>query len=44
MRTRTLESVLARAPVLLLTGAWVAMAFAIVIEQGAGNAFIYFQF
>jgi len=44
MRTRTLESVLARAPVPLLTGAWMLLAFAIVIEQGAGNAFIYFQF
>jgi len=44
MRTRTLESVLARTPAPLLTGAWLLLAFAIVIEQGAGNAFIYFQF
>src|SRR5215468_9522853 len=44
MRTRTLESVLARTPVALLTGAWMLLAFAIVSEQGAGNAFIYFQF
>jgi alginate O-acetyltransferase complex protein AlgI len=44
MRTRTLESVLARTPAPLLTGAWMLLAFAIVIEQGAGNAFIYFQF
>jgi alginate O-acetyltransferase complex protein AlgI len=44
MRTRTLESVLARAPSPLLAGAWMLLAFAIVIEQGAGNAFIYFQF
>jgi alginate O-acetyltransferase complex protein AlgI len=44
MRTRTLESVLARTPAPLLTGAWVLLAFAIVIEQGEGNAFIYFQF
>jgi alginate O-acetyltransferase complex protein AlgI len=44
MRTRTLESVLARTPVPLLTGAWMLLAFAIVIEQGTGNAFIYFQF
>jgi alginate O-acetyltransferase complex protein AlgI len=44
MRTRTLESVLARAPVPLLASAWAALALAIVIEQGAGNAFIYFQF
>jgi alginate O-acetyltransferase complex protein AlgI len=44
MRTRTLESVLARAPAALLAGVWAALAFAIIIEQGAGNAFIYFQF
>jgi len=44
MRTRTLESVLAKAPAPLLTGAWMFLGFAIVIEQGAGNAFIYFQF
>jgi alginate O-acetyltransferase complex protein AlgI len=44
MRTRTLESVLARAPAALLAGVWAALVFAIIIEQGAGNAFIYFQF
>jgi len=44
MRARTLESVFARTPVPLLTGAWMLLAFAIVIEQGTGNAFIYFQF
>jgi alginate O-acetyltransferase complex protein AlgI len=36
--------VLARAPAALLAGVWAALAFAIIIEQGAGNAFIYFQF
>ena len=44
MRTRTLESTLARAPAPLLAGVWAALAFAIIIEQGSGNAFIYFQF
>jgi alginate O-acetyltransferase complex protein AlgI len=44
MRTHTLESVLARAPAVLLVGVWAALTFAIIIEQGAGNAFIYFQF
>jgi alginate O-acetyltransferase complex protein AlgI len=44
MRKRTLESVLARTPTPLLAGGWLLLAFAIVIEQGAGNAFIYFQF
>jgi alginate O-acetyltransferase complex protein AlgI len=44
MRTRTLESVLARAHPALVAAAWGAMIFAIVISQGTGNAFIYFQF
>jgi len=44
MRDRTLESAVARVPALLLSGIWALMAFAIVIAQGAGNAFIYFQF
>jgi alginate O-acetyltransferase complex protein AlgI len=44
MRTRTLESVLARAPAPLLASVWAVLAFAIIIEQGSGNAFIYFQF
>jgi len=44
MRTRTLESVIARVPPLALGAAWGLMAFAIVISQGTGSAFIYFQF
>ena len=44
MRNRTLESVVARTPALLLSAVWALMAFAIVIAQGEGNAFIYFQF
>jgi alginate O-acetyltransferase complex protein AlgI len=44
MRERTLESAIARVPAVVLAGAWGLMAFAIVIAQGAGNAFIYFQF
>ena len=44
MRRRTLESVVARAPASLLAIVWAALAFAIVIAQGSGNAFIYFQF
>jgi alginate O-acetyltransferase complex protein AlgI len=44
MRARTLESVIARTPALALGVIWGIMAFAIVISQGAGNAFIYFQF
>jgi alginate O-acetyltransferase complex protein AlgI len=44
MRERTLESVVARLPEPVLAVAWGLMAFAIVISQGSGNAFIYFQF
>ncbi len=44
MRERTLESAVARAPATALAGIWALMAFAIVIAQGTGNAFIYFQF
>jgi alginate O-acetyltransferase complex protein AlgI len=44
MRTRTLESMLQRTPAIPLSAALGVMAFAIVIAQGAGNAFIYFQF
>ncbi|MHA6204673.1 MBOAT family O-acyltransferase [Dyella soli] len=44
MRTRTLESVVARAPTSVLSVTWALMAFAIIISQGTGNAFIYFQF
>jgi alginate O-acetyltransferase complex protein AlgI len=44
MRATTLENLLARAPAPLLALTWGLMAFAIIIAQGAGNAFIYFQF
>jgi alginate O-acetyltransferase complex protein AlgI len=44
MRQRTLESVIARTPAPLLIAVWACLAFAVVIEQGSGNAFIYFQF
>jgi alginate O-acetyltransferase complex protein AlgI len=44
MRGRTLESVIARTPAVAVSVAWALMAFAIVIAQGSGNAFIYFQF
>ena len=41
---RTLESVLARTPPLLIGTLWGLMLFAIVAAQGDGSAFIYFQF
>jgi alginate O-acetyltransferase complex protein AlgI len=44
MRARTLESVVARAHPMAICAVWALMAFAIVIAQGSGNAFIYFQF
>jgi alginate O-acetyltransferase complex protein AlgI len=44
MRDRELEAVVARAPHGVLAGAWAAMAFSIIITQGDGDAFIYFQF
>ncbi len=44
MRQQTLESFVARVPAWLLSCTWAVMAFLIVIVQGDGNAFIYFQF
>lgn len=44
MRRHTLESVIARTPAALIAIVWSLMAFAIVITQGGGGAFIYFQF
>ena len=43
-RDRTLENIVAQTPPLLTAGAWACMAFAIIITQGTGDAFIYFQF
>jgi alginate O-acetyltransferase complex protein AlgI len=34
----------ARTPAALVCLVWALMAFLIVIAQGSGNAFIYFQF
>lgn len=44
MRTRTLESLVSATPAPILATAWAAMALTVIIEQGTGNAFIYFQF
>jgi alginate O-acetyltransferase complex protein AlgI len=44
MRNQTLESAITRVPAVALSGTWALMLFAIVISQGAGNAFIYFRF
>jgi uncharacterized membrane protein len=44
MRQRTLESVLQRVSAIPLAVALGLMAFLVVITQGSGSAFIYFQF
>lgn len=44
MRNTTLESVYAKTPTWLITAILAIMAFMVIITQGKGNAFIYFQF
>jgi alginate O-acetyltransferase complex protein AlgI len=44
MRRRTLESAIAQVPAPVLCAVWACLMFAVAIEQGSGNAFIYFQF
>ena len=44
MRRQTLESLLARTHPVVVATAWGLMIFIIIISQGTGNAFIYFQF
>jgi len=44
LRDRRLEDLARATPAPLLTLAWTGMLFAIVLTQGGGDAFIYFQF
>jgi alginate O-acetyltransferase complex protein AlgI len=44
MRSRRLEDVVAKSPWWLTGLVWAGMLFLIVITQGSGDAFIYFQF
>ena len=44
MRDRVLEDVVARTRWWIVGTVWAAMLFAIIVTQGSGNAFIYFQF
>lgn len=44
LRDTSMEAVVARTPRWLLTGVWSVMVFSIILTQGNGNAFIYFQF
>jgi alginate O-acetyltransferase complex protein AlgI len=44
MRNQTLEAAIGRAHPATLTALWTIMAFAVVIQHGESNGFIYFQF
>jgi alginate O-acetyltransferase complex protein AlgI len=44
LRDQTLEAAIVRLPVAALSSVLALMLFAIVISQGSGNAFLYFQF
>jgi alginate O-acetyltransferase complex protein AlgI len=44
LRHTTLEAAVTRMPRWLLTAVWAGMAFLIILNQGNGSAFIYFQF
>jgi len=44
MRNTTIEAVVSRTPRWLITTVWAVMLFAIILNQGSGSAFIYFQF
>ena len=44
MRNKTLEMAIARLHPATLTAFWTIMAFAVVIQHGESNGFIYFQF
>src|SRR5450432_3680189 len=44
MRNTTIEAVVSRTPRWLITALWAVVLFAIILNQGSGSAFIYFQF
>jgi alginate O-acetyltransferase complex protein AlgI len=44
MRNTTLEAVIERTPAVAIAGIWTVLLFAVIVEQGQGNAFIYFAF
>ena len=44
MRNTTLEAVIERTPAVAIAGIWTMLLFAVIVEQGQGNAFIYFAF
>jgi alginate O-acetyltransferase complex protein AlgI len=44
LRKTSMEAVVARTPRWAVTAVWSVMLFSIILTQGNGNAFIYFQF
>ena len=44
MRDRSVEEVVEKSPWWLVSGVWGLMLFSIIVTQGSGDAFIYFQF
>jgi len=44
LRNSTLEATASRVPRWAITGVWAFMGIALIVTQGSGNAFIYFQF
>jgi alginate O-acetyltransferase complex protein AlgI len=44
LRDTSIEAVVARMPRWLIIALWTLMLSAIILTQGNGNAFIYFQF
>ncbi len=44
MRDRTLEGVAAKTPGWLFSLTWAVLLFTLIITQGGGSSFIYFQF
>ena len=44
MRSQTLEAAIGRTHPAALTALWTILAFAVVIQHGESNGFIYFQF
>jgi alginate O-acetyltransferase complex protein AlgI len=44
MRNTTLEAVMERTPAIAIAGIWTILLFAVIVEQGQGNAFIYLAF
>jgi alginate O-acetyltransferase complex protein AlgI len=44
LRNTTMEAVVSKAPRWILASTWTVMICGIILTQGNGNAFIYFQF